>query len=129
MATTVLNTKISEVENKIPNTSNLVTTTFLNTKISEAENKTFDNSKYITSQEFNKLRTENFAARLKQAHLVEKTDFDDKLISFNRRITLNKTNHLKVQKKLKNLITKDYNFFLGRIYFTSNDGSQNTFLN
>ena len=129
MATTVLNTKISEVENKIPNTSNLVTTTFLNTKISEAENKTFDNSKYITSQEFNKLRTENFVARLKQADLVEKTDFDDKLISFNRRITLNKTNHLKVQKKLKNLITKDYNFFLGRIYFTSNDGSQNTFLN
>ena len=23
---------------------------------------------------------------------------------------------------------KDYNFFLGRIYFTSNDGSQNTFI-
>ena len=23
---------------------------------------------------------------------------------------------------------KDYNFFLGRIYFTNNDGSQNTFI-
>ena len=32
MTTTVLNTKISEVENKIPNTSNLVTATVLNTK-------------------------------------------------------------------------------------------------
>ena len=31
---TVLNTKISEVENKIPDTSSLVTTTVLNTKIS-----------------------------------------------------------------------------------------------
>ena len=38
----------------------------------------------------------------------------------------NKTKHLEVQKKLNGLITKDYNFFLGRIYFTSNDGSQNT---
>ena len=34
-----MNTKISEVENKIPNTSNLVTTNVLNTKISEVENK------------------------------------------------------------------------------------------
>ena len=38
----------------------------------------------------------------------------------------NKTKLLEVQKKLNSLITKDYNFFLGRIYFTSNDGSQNT---
>ena len=44
MAATVLNTKISEVENKIPNISNLVTTTALNTKISD--NKIPDNSKY-----------------------------------------------------------------------------------
>ena len=27
-----------------------------------------------------------------------------------------------------NLSTKDYNFFLRRIYFTSNDRSQNTFV-
>ena len=32
------------------------------------------------------------------------------------------------QKKLNSLITKDYNFFLGRIYFISNDGSQNIFV-
>ena len=38
MTTTVLNTKINEVENKIPNTSNIVTTTILNTKISEFKN-------------------------------------------------------------------------------------------
>ena len=35
---------------------------------------------------------------------------------------------LEVQKKLNSLITKDANFFLGRIYFTSNDGSQNIFV-
>ena len=38
MTTAVLNTKISEVENKIPNTNSLVTTTVLNTKFNEVEN-------------------------------------------------------------------------------------------
>ena len=39
MTTTVLNTKISDVENKIPNTSSFVTTTVLNISISDVENK------------------------------------------------------------------------------------------
>ena len=59
---------------------------------------------------------------------VNKTDFDSKLTSFNRWVTSNKTKHLEVQKKLNILITKYYNFFIGRIYFTSNDGSQNRFV-
>ena len=33
-----------------------------------------------------------------------------------------------LSKKVKLLSTKDYNFFLGPIYFESNDGSQNTFV-
>ena len=84
----------------------------MNTKISEVENKIPDNSKYITIKEFNKLTAENFAAREKQADLVSKTDSDNKLTSFNRRITSNKTKHLKVQKKLNSLIKKDCNFFV-----------------
>ena len=108
VSATALNTKISEVENKMLNTSNLVTTTVLNTKISEVDDKIPDNSKYITTQEFNKLMAENFVARLKQADLVSKTDFDNKLTSFNRQITSNKTKHLEVQKKLNSLITKHY---------------------
>ena len=39
MTTTVSNTKISKVENKIPDASSLVTTTVLNTKSIEVENK------------------------------------------------------------------------------------------
>ena len=113
---------------KMPDTSDLVTTTVLNTKTGEVENKIPDNSKNITTQEFNKLTAENFAARLKQANLVSKTDFYNKLISFNKRITSNKTKHLEVQKNLNSLITKDYNFFLGRIFFAGNDKSQNTFV-
>ena len=59
---------------------------------------------------------------------MSKTDFDKKLTSFNRRITLNKTKQLEVHKKLNSLITKDYKFFFGRIHFTSNDASQNKFV-
>ena len=127
MTTTVFNTKISEVENKIPNTNNLVTTTVLTTKISEFENKIPNHDKYVTAPEFNELTAKKFAARLKQANLVDKTDFDNKLTSYNRRITSNKTKYLEVQKKLNSLITNGYNFFLGRMYFTSNNGSQSTF--
>ena len=105
-----------------------MTTTLLNTKISEVENKIPEQSKYITTQEFNKLTAENFAARWKQADLVNKTDFDNKLTSFNRRIISNKIENLEVQKQLNSLITKNYNFFLGRIYLTSDDGPQNMFV-
>ena len=100
VTTTVLNTKISEVENKLPDTGSLVTPTVLNTKISEVENKIPDHDKYITTPEFNKLTAEHFAARLKQADLGNKTDFNNKVTSFNKRITSNKIKHLEVQKKL-----------------------------
>ena len=59
---------------------------------------------------------------------MNKTDFDNKLTSFNRQINLIETKKLEVQKKLNSLITNDYNFFLGTIYFISNYRSQNTFL-
>ena len=59
---------------------------------------------------------------------MTKTDFDNELTIYNGRITPNKKKYLEVQNKLNNLITNDYNFFLRRMYFTSNDGSQNTFV-
>ena len=63
----------------------MVNKTDYNTKISEIEKKTTDHKqgKYITTPEFNKLIGENFAARLKQANLVTKADFDDELKSLN----------------------------------------------
>ena len=59
---------------------------------------------------------------------MNKADFDNNLTSFNKWITSNKTKYLGVQKKLGSLITKSYNFCLGRIYFVSNNGSHNTFV-
>ena len=54
---------------------------------------------------------ENFSAQLKQANSMNKTDFDNKLIKFNRKTFLDKTNFLEVLKKLNSLTTKYYNFF------------------
>ena len=52
-----------------------------NIKVNEIETKIIDHNhkKYMTTPEFNKLTSENFAARLKQANLVTKTEFDNKL--------------------------------------------------
>ena len=108
---------------KIQNTSGLVTAAVLNTKISEVKNEFPNHDKYITTPEFNKLTAENFTARLKQANLGTKTNFDKKLTSFHRKFTSNKTKYLEFQKKLNSLITNDHNFFLGRMYFSSIDGS------
>ena len=70
----------------------------LNTKISEVENKIPNHGKYITTPEFNKLTAENFTVRLKQANLETKTYFDKKLTGFNGKITSNKIKYLEVQK-------------------------------
>ena len=51
-----------------------------------------DHDNYITTSEFNKLTTENFAARLAQANLVTKADFDAKLTSLNKKTSQIKQN-------------------------------------
>ena len=59
------------------------------------KNTNHDHDKHITTLEFNKLTTENLAARLAQANLanesdianfVKKTDFDEKLKNFNKKL-------------------------------------------
>ena len=104
-----LEKEIGGVDKKLSDTSGLVTTTVLNTKISEVNNKIPDSSKHINTQEFKELMAENAAARLKQADLVNKTDFDNKLTSSDRRITSHKK-YLEVEKKLNSLMTNDYTF-------------------
>ena len=73
--------------------------------------------KYITTQEFNKLTAQNFAARLKQANLLTKTYFDDKLKSLNQKINSNKTKNLLVEDELKKLQTFDSIYFGERSHF------------
>ena len=52
-----------------------------------------NHGKYITTPEFNTLAADVFNARLAQANLITKTDFDAKLSSLNRKINLNKSKH------------------------------------
>ena len=144
IANLVTKTALNGAELEIPSVSNLIKKTDYNTEINENEKKITDhnNGEYITTPEFNKLTSEKFAARVKQADLtskggitnfVNKTDFDNKLSGFNKIIDSNKTKHVTVEKelnevsKVKAIATKDCKFFLGKIYFTNDDGSQNMF--
>ena len=88
--------------------------------------------------------SQNFAASLAQANLAskndianfaKKTDFDGKLKNWNKKVTSNKTKHMLVESELNELSEKvkllsanSYSFSLSRMYFTSNDGSQNVCL-
>ena len=90
MTTNVLNTKINKDVDKLLKTRNLKTTNNLKTKVNEVGNKIPNHDKYITTTtELNELTAENFVVRLKQANLVTKPDFDNKLTSYNRQITPN----------------------------------------
>ena len=137
---TILNTKINEVkneipsitglattsaltavENKIPDTSNLVKKTDYNTKVIEIVKKLTDHNhdKYITTTEFNKLATDAFNTRIVQANLVKNIDFDTKLSDLNRKLVSNKTKDISIAKELS--------YFRGKNYFDE-DGNQNCYI-
>ena len=139
------NTKITELENKIPDTSNLATKTALttsenkipsvsnlvkktdyNTKITNIENQlnNHNHDEYIDTSKFNTLATKFFKARLAQANLIRKTDFDAKLSSLNKKITKNKTDHLIVKNKQNKLKDFDTSYLIGKSHFEE-DGVQN----
>ena len=78
---------IGDADKKIPDTSVLMSTNVLNTKISEVENKNPNLDTCITTREFNKSIAKKFTARLEQPNLMNKTDFKSKLININKKIT------------------------------------------
>ena len=73
MATT---SSLTAAENNVLTVSNLFKKTDYNITITENENKiaNHDHDKYISTPEFNKLTSENVAARLKQTNLASKSD-------------------------------------------------------
>ena len=127
----ICNAKIKDIEDKIPDITNLVTNASFNAKKYEVkneapsitnlatttaftavENKIPDHSKYITTPEFNKVTANNFASRLAQvnlasktdiANLVKKTDFDDKLKILSKKFTSNKIKHILAENELNEL--------------------------
>ena len=94
-------TALTTVENKIPNVNNFIKKTEYNTKITEIENKlnNHNHDKYLDTPEFNKLAKDIFNATLAQANLITKTDFDAKLSRINSEVTKNKTENLFVKNE------------------------------
>ena len=87
---------LTVIENKIPSVSNLAKKADYNTKVTEIGNKLNDHNhdKHIDTSEFFKLAGDIFNAKIGQANLITKTDFDAKLSSLNRKVTANKSKHL-----------------------------------
>ena len=97
-----------------------------NTKINEIEKKLtdHDHDKYITTPEFNALAADVFNARLVQANVVTKTDFDNSVSSLDSKITANKTKNESIENKFKKVQTFDLSYFIGKSHFEEN-GTQN----
>ena len=91
MTTTVFNTKIGEVENKLPDTNKLLTTALLNAKPGEVDNKFSDVSKsvkkadydgkvtdiigkYFTTADYNKFTSNILDTKIKQKKLVSESN-------------------------------------------------------
>ena len=131
------NTKISEIEGKIPDISGLATKTTLttvenkipsitglvkkadyNTTITDIENKlnNHNHDKYVATLEFNTLAAV-FNVRSAQANLITRTDFDAKLSILNRKITANILKHF--------LNDNDLSYYRGKQYFEEGSRKQN----
>ena len=101
-------TALTTVENKIPSITGLVKKTDYNTKITDIENilNNHNHDKYVATSELNTLAANVFNARLAQANLITKTDFDAK-----------KTKHF--------LNDNDLSYYRGKQYFDEGSGKQN----
>ena len=112
-------TALTKVENKIPSITGLVKKTDNNTKITDIGNvlNNHNHDKYVATSQFNTLAANVFNARLAQANLITKTDFDAKLSSLNRKITANKTKYF--------LNDNDLSYYRGKQYFDEGSGKQN----
>ena len=121
------NSALTAVENKIPDVSSLVKQTDYNTKISEIENKinNHNHDKYITTPEFNTFPADVFKARLAaQTDLIRNPKFKSKLRGISDRVTKNKTKYLLVENELKKIQKFDAAYFRGKSH-SEEDGTQN----
>ena len=132
MTATVFNTKIGEVENKLPDTNRLATTTLLNTKPGEVDNKFPDVSKpvkkadydskvtdikekYFTTAVYNKFTSNILDTKIKQkkllnesnvSNLVNDSDLNTKLATLATKAELKAK-----QDKIVKLQTHELSYF------------------
>ena len=122
MTASVLNTKINEVQNKIPVVSDLVKKTHYNAKMSEIEGR------YITTSDYNKFTKEALDAMTKQKELVNKSNISNPVKNFNLNTKLAILAELKAeQDKFVKLEASDLSYCHGK-NFVGDDGCQNMFV-
>ena len=93
MTTTAFNTKLSEVESKIPSIGG-------DAKIKGIKGK------YFTTANYNKFTSDILDVKIKLKELFNKLDIDKILININTKNTSNKTTHIEADKKLTLLTRK-----------------------
>ena len=106
-AKVALNTKASEVKGKTPDITNFPTIADLNTKATQIKNKIPDTSGFITTPEFNRIAKINFDGRMKEA---EK----------NLATRIQSTNAIDIaikNKEIKKLQTFDSGYISGKSHF------------
>ena len=112
MTSTVLNTKIGEIENKIPNASALVKKIDYNTTISNIEKK------YFTTPDYNKFTSKILDVKIKEKGLDGKSNIYNLVKSFNLNTKVTTKAELKAnQDKINKLETLDLSYFLCKIFF------------
>ena len=118
--------KIKNIEDKIPDISNLATKSNLNTKINEVKNEIPSIAGLATTSALTTV-----ANKIPDtSNLVKKTDYNTKVgeienrvISLNRKIVLNKTKNISIENELKKLKAFDISYFRGKNRFDE-DGIQ-----
>ena len=142
MTTLVLNTKLSEVENKIPDVSGLVNAPVLSAKIREVENKIPDVSglvketdfdakisdievKYLTASDYNKYMSDILSTKIIEKGLVDKSSISNlkKNSDLNTKVaTLATKAELKTeQDKIVKFQAFDSSCFHGKSHFEDDD--------
>ena len=91
--------KISKVDKKIPDVSDLVKKTEFNSKISEVEGKIPSITGLATNSALTAVENQQLIPDV--SSLVKKTDFDTELKKPSDRVTSNKSKHLLVETELK----------------------------
>ena len=104
---------LTVVENKIPDVSSLVKKMDFNTKISETEGKIPSITGLATSSALVAVKNKIPGV----GSLVTKTDFDAKLKAISDRVTKNKSKHLLVKNELNKLKALDLSYLKGKQYF------------
>ena len=111
--------KIKNIEDKIPDISNLATKSNLNTRINEVKNEIPSITDLATTYALTAVKNKIPSI----SNLVKKTDYDTKIgeienrmISLNRKIVSNKTKDITIENELKKLKTFDLSYFRGKNY-------------